>query len=71
MFTVQRRTAPLSAINAALATLSTSIHANQAPDNDMEKIVVTASGYEQLIKNAPASISVIDQVKFRNAFTAT
>ena len=69
MFTVQRRIAPLSlAITAALATLSTSIHANQAPDNDMEKIVVTASGYEQLIKNAPASISVIDREELSQRF---
>ena len=69
MFTVQRRIAPLSlAITAALATLSTSVHANQAPDNDMEKIVVTASGYEQLIKNAPASISVIDREELSQRF---
>ncbi|WP_404395697.1 TonB-dependent receptor domain-containing protein [Pseudoalteromonas phenolica] len=44
------------------ATLSTSALAQQAPkapQDDMERIVVTATGFEQKVPDAPASISVI------------
>lgn len=37
------------------------VQAEEAPDRKMEVMVVTASGYEQKLVDAPASISVITQ----------
>ena len=45
---------------AVLGAISASAHANDAPTT-LDKVVVTASGFEQKITDAPASISVITQ----------
>lgn len=54
-----RQTCLAVAITAVLA--GNSVQAEEAPDRKMEVIVVTASGYEQKLVDAPASISVITQ----------
>ena len=65
MNTASRQLLPLSA--AILFTFTNYAQANKTND-DMEVMVVTASGYEQLIKNAPASISVIDREELASRF---
>ena len=58
----RRRPALLTfAITSALT------HAASAADEPIEEVVVTASGFEQKITDAPASISVIshDELLFR------
>ncbi|EKE82916.1 ligand-gated channel protein [Idiomarina xiamenensis] len=57
------RTKLASAVAALLATASSPAVYAAAADmaQDMEVIVVTASGFEQQLKDAPASITVIDQ----------
>lgn len=54
-----RQTCLAAAITAVFA--GNFVQAEEAPDRKMEVIVVTASGYEQKLVDAPASISVITQ----------
>lgn len=56
---------PLTA--AVLAGLSHFAYADDKKQ-DMEVIVVSASGYEQMLKEAPASISVIDREQLEKRF---
>lgn len=59
---------PLSA--ALLALVSSATYANNEPaTHQLSTIVVSAAGYEQDIKNAPASISVVtkDDIEKKNA----
>lgn len=65
MNTVSRKLIPLTA--AILSALSVSAHADDAKQ-DMEVIVVSASGSEQMLKEAPASISVIDRAQLEKRF---
>lgn len=65
MNTVSRKLIPLTA--AILSALSVSAHADDAKQ-DMEVIVVSASGSEQMLKEAPASISVIDRSQLEKRF---
>lgn len=65
MNTVSRKFIPLTA--AILSALSVSAHADDAKQ-DMEVIVVSASGSEQMLKEAPASISVIDRSQLEKRF---
>lgn len=53
---------PFSYLAVAISTalLPVMSFADTAADKDVEVIVVTAAGYEQQLKQAPASISVID-----------
>lgn len=50
---------PLSAALLALASSATYANNNEPATHQLSTIVVSAAGYEQDIKNAPASISVI------------
>ena len=65
-----RSLAPLSlAIAAALPCSSLAQGDVKTPTKEaVEVIVVSASGFEQLLKNAPASISVIDQEELQQRF---
>ena len=65
MNTVSRKLIPLTA--AILSALSISAYADDAKQ-DMEVIVVSASGSEQMLKEAPASISVIDRSQLEKRF---
>lgn len=46
--------------------LSLPVIANPVPSQDVETIVVTASGFEQKLVDAPASVSVISRVELQN-----
>ena len=65
MNTVSRKLIPLTA--AILSALAASVHADDAKQ-DIEVIVVSASGSEQMLKEAPASISVIDRSQLEKRF---
>ncbi|WP_404343774.1 ligand-gated channel protein [Pseudoalteromonas mariniglutinosa] len=67
MTTVSCKLVPLTA--AILSSFAIS-HSALADDKqqDMEVIVVSASGYEQMLKEAPASISVIDRAQLEKRF---
>lgn len=59
MFTVRTRPFILCSLSAAISLATSSLIA--AEDRSVQEIVVTASGFEQKITDAPASISVISQ----------
>ncbi len=59
MFTVKPRRHVLCSLSAAISLATFNVIA--AENDSVEEIVVTASGFEQKITDAPASISVISQ----------
>ena len=59
MFTVRPRPFILCSLSAAISLATSNLIA--AEDRSVQEIVVTASGFEQKITDAPASISVISQ----------
>lgn len=59
MFTVRPRPFILCSLSAAISLATFNVMA--AEDRSVQEIVVTASGFEQKITDAPASISVISQ----------
>ncbi|MEJ6472688.1 ligand-gated channel protein [Pseudoalteromonas piscicida] len=68
-----RSLAPLSLAVAAALPFSSfaQVDGNDAKkktNEEVEVIVVSASGFEQLLKNAPASVSVIDQEALQQRF---
>ena len=51
-----------------LCISSLSVHAYEMNEIDNEKIVVSASGYEQNIKDAPATITIIDKEEIEGRY---
>lgn len=65
-----RSLAPLSLAVAAALPFSSLAQSDAKSEikEEMEVIVVSASGFEQLLKNAPASVSVINQEELQQRF---
>ena len=68
MNTVSCKLIPLTSAILTALSLSSSIVLADEMKQDMEVIVVSASGYEQMLKDAPASISVIDRADLEKRF---
>jgi len=67
MNTVSCKLRPVTAFILSTFAIANPAFADEKKQ-DMEVMVVTASGYEQMLKEAPASISVIDRAQLENRF---